>query len=150
MLVLCARVQQLLRGAFVPSDFCAAIQGISLFRVPLLGTVDCTRVFPGRISGGLLVALRRFICLRPRFSCGTCCAKCSCFPDFSSTFLQVPLTNWWHDFYLPTTYCVMSTSQELHLFVVTLLVPLKKYIRVVRAELSIELVVALWARARSK
>ena len=62
MLVLCARVQQqaggsaatvyraasliaakvpLLRGAFVPSDFCAAIQGISLFRVPLLGTVDC-------------------------------------------------------------------------------------------------------------
>ena len=56
MLVLCARVQQqagdfaatvynrtavpLLRGAFVPSDFCASIQGISLFRVPLLGTVD--------------------------------------------------------------------------------------------------------------
>ena len=27
-------------GAFVPSDFCAAIQGISLFRVLLLGTVD--------------------------------------------------------------------------------------------------------------
>ena len=112
MSVLCARVQQLLRGAFVPSDFCAAIQGISLFRVPLLGTVDCTRVFPGRISGGLLVALRMFMCLRPRFSCGTCGAKCSCLPDFSSTFLQVPLTNWWHDFYLPTTYCVISTSQS--------------------------------------
>ena len=63
MLVLCVRVQQqaggsaatvyrtassiaakvpLMKGAFVPSDFCAAIQGISLFRVPLLGTVDCT------------------------------------------------------------------------------------------------------------
>ena len=62
MLVLCARVQQqaggsaatvyrtassiaaqvpLLRGAFVPSDYCAAIQGIPLSRVPLLGTVDC-------------------------------------------------------------------------------------------------------------
>ena len=29
------------RGAFVPTDFCAAIQGIPLFRVSLLGTVDC-------------------------------------------------------------------------------------------------------------
>ena len=65
MLVLCARVQQqaggsaatvyrtassisaqvpLLGGAFVPSDFCAAIQGSPLFRVPLLGTVDCKYV----------------------------------------------------------------------------------------------------------
>ena len=62
MLVLCARVQQqaggsaatvyrtassiaaqvpLLRGTFVPSDFCAAIQGSPLFGVPLLRTVDC-------------------------------------------------------------------------------------------------------------
>ena len=31
----------LLRGAFVPSEFCAAIQGSPLFRVPLLGAVDC-------------------------------------------------------------------------------------------------------------
>ena len=66
MLVLCARVQQqagdseatvyrtarsiaalvpLLRGAFVPRDFCAAIQGSPLFRVPLLGTVDCSANF---------------------------------------------------------------------------------------------------------
>ena len=65
MLVLCARVQQqaggsaatvyrtvcsisaqvpLLGGACVPSEFCAAIQGSPLFRVPLLGTVDCTYV----------------------------------------------------------------------------------------------------------
>ena len=36
-----AALVPLLRGAFVPSDFCAANQGISLFRVPLLGTVDC-------------------------------------------------------------------------------------------------------------
>ena len=71
-----------------------------------------TRVFPGRISGGFLVALRMFMCLRPRFSCGTCGAKCSCLLDFSSTSLQVPFTNWWHDFYLPTTYYVMSTSQS--------------------------------------
>ena len=48
----------------------------------------------------------------PRFSCGTCGAKCSCLPDSSSTSLQVPFTNWWHDFKLPTTYYVMSTSQS--------------------------------------
>ena len=34
----------LLRGAFVPRDFGTAIEGVSLLRVPLLGTIDCTRV----------------------------------------------------------------------------------------------------------
>ena len=32
----------LLRGAFVPRDFGTAIEGVSLLRVPLLGTIDCT------------------------------------------------------------------------------------------------------------
>ena len=31
----------LLRGAFVPRDFGTAIEGVSLLRVPLLGTIDC-------------------------------------------------------------------------------------------------------------
>ena len=30
----------LLRGAFVPRDFGTAIEGVSLLRVPLLGTID--------------------------------------------------------------------------------------------------------------
>ena len=40
------------------------------------------------------------------------CKMFSCLPDFSSTSLQVPFTNWWHDFYLPTTYYVMSKFQS--------------------------------------
>ena len=32
----------LLRGAFMPRDFGAAIEGVSLLRVPLLETIDCT------------------------------------------------------------------------------------------------------------
>ena len=32
----------LLRGAFVPRDFGTAIEGVSLLRVPLLGTIDCS------------------------------------------------------------------------------------------------------------
>ena len=31
----------LLRGAFVLRDFGTAIEGVSLLRVPLLGTIDC-------------------------------------------------------------------------------------------------------------
>ena len=31
----------LLRGAFVPRDFGTAIEGVSLLRVSLLGTIDC-------------------------------------------------------------------------------------------------------------
>ena len=34
----------LLRGAFVPRDFGTAIEGVSLLRVPLLGTIDCTQI----------------------------------------------------------------------------------------------------------
>ena len=34
----------LLRGAFVPRDFGTAIEGVSLLRVPLLGTIDCTNI----------------------------------------------------------------------------------------------------------
>ena len=32
----------LLRGAFVPRDYGTAIEGVSLLRVPLLGTIDCS------------------------------------------------------------------------------------------------------------
>ena len=39
----------LLRGAFVPRDFGTAIEGVSLLRVPLLGTIDCTGYFPGKL-----------------------------------------------------------------------------------------------------
>ena len=35
----------LLRGAFVPRDFGTAIEGVSLLRVPLLGTIDCIMYF---------------------------------------------------------------------------------------------------------
>ena len=34
----------LLRGAFVPRDFGTAIEGVSLLKLPLLGTIDCTLV----------------------------------------------------------------------------------------------------------
>ena len=35
----------LLRGAFVPRDFGTAIEGVSLLRVPLLGTIDSIYLF---------------------------------------------------------------------------------------------------------
>ena len=41
----------LLRGAFVPRDFGTAIEGVSLLRVPLLGTIDCTPTSTSLYSG---------------------------------------------------------------------------------------------------
>ena len=69
-------------------------------RLPFMCTYLYIRVFPGQISERfLVVALRVSMCLHhPRFSCGTFGAKCSCLPDFSWTSLQVPFTNWWHNF----------------------------------------------------
>ena len=40
----------LLRGTFVQRDFGTAIEGVSLLRVSLLGTIDCTSIQRRRIG----------------------------------------------------------------------------------------------------
>ena len=47
----------LLRGAFVPRDFGTAIEGVSLLRVPLLGTIDCIIIGEDRSQSFMQYAL---------------------------------------------------------------------------------------------
>ena len=65
------------------------------------------RLCPAGISEGFLVALRMSMCLHPRFSCGTCGAKCS---RLLCKYLS-RISG--HNFELLTTCCMMSIFKGL-------------------------------------